>query len=188
MRSNNSTFIDEPHIMAHRGGDCFGVENSATAIRASLQHGVDIIEVDVCKSSDGILFCYHGNWLQYVIPFFFFKKKYSKLKKRRPKLIILKHAIRLVGDKAILFLDIKDTSISPSELHDALAGIKVSEVWVASRDIELLRKIYINSVFRRRIYNMGLLNPRRRVSQLRDAGVSVVELFWWNFYSAIKVY
>jgi glycerophosphoryl diester phosphodiesterase len=51
-----------PLIMAHKGGTAYGRENSLQAIRRSIEIMPDIIvEVDVRKSRDGVLYCHHGS-------------------------------------------------------------------------------------------------------------------------------
>ena len=71
--------------MAHRAGDCFAEENSFAALESSLKTGVELIEFDVRKSTDGVLFCYHGSVLEFCFPRLL-KKRFSVLRMQHPSI------------------------------------------------------------------------------------------------------
>ncbi len=50
-------------IIAHRGASHAHVENSMTAFRTALRDGADGLEVDLRRSSDGAIFCFHDHQL-----------------------------------------------------------------------------------------------------------------------------
>jgi len=58
----------KPLILTHRGGDCFATENSVEAVQQSLRYKPGIIELDVRKNSDGILYCFQGNLGEFLFP------------------------------------------------------------------------------------------------------------------------
>jgi glycerophosphoryl diester phosphodiesterase len=49
----------QPLVIAHRGGALLGPENTAVAIAAAVANGADAVEVDVRRTSDGHLICFH---------------------------------------------------------------------------------------------------------------------------------
>ncbi|MEM9230905.1 MAG: glycerophosphodiester phosphodiesterase family protein [Pseudomonadota bacterium] len=65
-RSFLSDGFDEPAIVAHRGDWSNAPENSIKAIGAAADLGVEIAEIDVQKSSDGVFFLMHDRTLTRV--------------------------------------------------------------------------------------------------------------------------
>ena len=55
-------------VVAHRGGGMEGdrtghPENSIAAVRASIELGAEMVELDIQKSSDGVFVVFHDSWL-----------------------------------------------------------------------------------------------------------------------------
>ena len=119
-----------PLLMAHRGG--FGTENSLQAIKSSTH--CDIVELDIRKSQEGILYCYHGNLIEFLFPRLFFHQPFLKLKQKYPTLITLQKAAKAINNR-ILFLDIKDTTISIEELQQVLPA-NINSVYLACQNID----------------------------------------------------
>jgi glycerophosphoryl diester phosphodiesterase len=55
-----------PFVMAHRGFDLDGAENSMRAFEAAVRLGVDFLETDVQVTSDGVLLAFHDARLERV--------------------------------------------------------------------------------------------------------------------------
>lgn len=51
--------VDPPLVCAHGGDTTNAFPNTIAAYRAALQSGVDCIEIDVSRSSDGALYAIH---------------------------------------------------------------------------------------------------------------------------------
>jgi glycerophosphoryl diester phosphodiesterase len=118
-----------PLVMAHRGGYVYGRENALETVKKALEAKPDIIELDVRKSRDGILYCHHGSGPWGVIAAAFFG------------LLSFVHIQRLVGARNTLesilksipsdtriYLDIKDFWITKEDLSPLIAhreGIRV---------------------------------------------------------------
>lgn len=171
----------KPLIMAHRGGDCFGIENSSSTIKKSLLAGAEIIELDVRKSSNNVLFCFHGNLLHCLIPKFFFNRKYEEIKKRFHSITTLTENALVVGKKAALFLDIKDDSISNEDLLNALRDVKVDSVYVAHRKLYYFRKLGQLPKQWKKIVNLGYSFSKSKINSLVEAEIHAIELFFWHF-------
>lgn len=172
--------VMKPLIMAHRGGNCFATENSLEAIQQSLKHNPDIIEIDVRKSTDGVIFCYHGNIREFLFPDIYFKKPYSKIQKKYPTVVRLSEIASHVADKCILFVDIKDLSITGHELMDELKSL--SKVYIASQNLNYLEKLPPIPLDWKKVCNGGILFlNNQNLSQLVNSNLNIIELFWWNF-------
>ncbi|MFC1690694.1 glycerophosphodiester phosphodiesterase [Nanoarchaeota archaeon] len=171
----------KPLILAHKGGDCFGVENSIEAIKESLKHKPDIIEIDLRKSTDDVIFCYHGNTFEYLLAKYFFKKPLNKLKQKYPTVATLKEIAELVQDKSILFLDIKDKSITKKEIQNILKDIKTKEVYFASQNLNYLSNAGKLPKGWKKLCNGGVFRLKPNFSKVLEAGLDAIELFFWDF-------
>jgi glycerophosphoryl diester phosphodiesterase len=49
--------------IGHRGAAALAPENSLAAVEAAVEHGVDAVELDVLRASDGRLVLAHGPWV-----------------------------------------------------------------------------------------------------------------------------
>lgn len=56
---NNAVMQNEPIVIAHRGANKFAPENSIPAIDIAGKMGYWGVELDVCSSSDGVLYLLH---------------------------------------------------------------------------------------------------------------------------------
>ena len=137
--------MEKPLIMAHKGGDYFSKENSLKAVKKSLEIGVAIIELNIRKSSDGVIFCYHGNIIESLFPRLSFNKPFNKLKNKYQTLITLKEAVEAINNKAEIFLDIKDCSINLEEIKEDLRKNK-KRTYLASNSLRFHKKLgtYLN--------------------------------------------
>ncbi|MFA6257166.1 MAG: hypothetical protein WCT29_02695 [Candidatus Paceibacterota bacterium] len=114
-------------------------ENSVEVCKiASTKDYIKAIEVDVRKSSDGILYCYHGNFWQYIfllkIPqtFTTLQKKYH--------VATLKDILSVISSDKIIALDIKDTKITKADILNAFAGKKFKEVVIINKSTAYLER------------------------------------------------
>lgn len=175
-----STF---PLLMAH-GGAVNGTENTLQAIADSLDRGVDIIEIDIRKSSDGVLFCYHGNVIEYIFHNFFFNMPFAQLKRRYHSPPTLSKVADLVDNRAILFLDIKDQHITAQDLRTALSHHQSAQIYVAKNSLRYFEQLFGLPDAWVTVYNVGMLFPRRSLHRIKKAGLSIVEVFRWNYHAA----
>jgi|GEM_PF-5802392 len=106
-------------------------ENSFEACKvSSASESICGIELDIRKSKDGIIYCYHGTLLQYCITLKF-PRDFIVLKEKY-KLDKLKDILNVVPGNKSLFLDIKDTAITREDILNAVAGKKFKEVIVGN--------------------------------------------------------
>jgi len=167
--------------MAHRGGDCFAEENSIAAIKQSLKLSPDIIEIDLRKSTDNVIYCYHGNNFQYIFTSFFFKKKLAKLKQNYPSIATLKEINAIIPQNTILLLDIKDTTITKQEIIQLMQDTKAMQILIASRSLNYLQKLGTIPKNYKKVCNGGIFFLGLNKKQFCKSDINIIELFHWDF-------
>jgi glycerophosphoryl diester phosphodiesterase len=95
--------------MAHRGGYVYGRENALETVLKALEAGADIIELDVRKSRDGVLYCHHGSmpWGMIAATFFGFLS-FARIQKLVGRRYVLTHILEAIPSGTQAYLDIKD--------------------------------------------------------------------------------
>ncbi len=125
-------------IMIHAAGKGHGRENSVEALLQTLPYNPDLIEVDVRKSRDGILFCYHGFP---SFPFFFlayFLRWFSfSIIQKIIRVNTLEEILACVQTSATFFLDMK-ISLNPKLLNDVCQKFPRHSFLIASRSLTWL--------------------------------------------------
>src|SRR4051812_19404721 len=90
-------------------------ENSKEICMISTQKDyVGIIELDIRKSKDGVLYCYHGTPLQYHISLK--AQRLLKELKENYKINTLKEILDVIPKEKIVFLDLKDKNINRKDI------------------------------------------------------------------------
>ncbi|MEK6917750.1 MAG: glycerophosphodiester phosphodiesterase family protein [Nanoarchaeota archaeon] len=121
-----------PLIMAHAGGDKYFQENSLKAINQSNKLKPDIIELDVRKSKDNVLFCHHGKILLGLLKAYFSSyRKFDDIKKGKT-IFTLEKILSEIKNNPIMYLDIKDKRINAKDIENVFRKAKFSRVYIAS--------------------------------------------------------
>jgi hypothetical protein len=119
-----------PLVMAHAGGSAHGRENAVETIRKALTFRPDVVEVDVRKSRDGVLYCHHGSepWGTIAATFFgiFTFAQIQWLVGQRDT---LKAVLATVPSDTLVYLDLKDRWINADDLRPLIDGRK--GIWIA---------------------------------------------------------
>lgn len=97
---------------------------------------VSIIELDVRKSKDGILYCYHGTFFEYYFGLGF-TKYFSDIEKKY-QVDSLEDILEVIGENKAIFLDIKDTNITKNDILEVFVGKKFKEIILANKSISFL--------------------------------------------------
>ncbi|MDQ5949220.1 MAG: hypothetical protein QG589_346 [Patescibacteria group bacterium] len=129
-------------VLAHKGffnKECQKIyrENSREVckISGSMDY-VDIIELDIRKSKDGILYCYHGDFFQYYISlkipriFSYLQKKYH--------VDSLADILEVIPETKIICFDLKDKGITKLDILHSLNGKKFKDLVFGSSSISFL--------------------------------------------------
>ena len=100
---------NRPLIIAHRGFSGRYLENSFTAVRAALELGVDLVEIDVHETRDGELIVFHDYRLKRICSV---RGKVrdttlSAIKLLNPDIPTLAEVLRLCRGKARVLIEIK---------------------------------------------------------------------------------
>jgi glycerophosphoryl diester phosphodiesterase len=103
-----------PLIIAHRGFSSRNLENSITSIRAALELGVDMVEIDVHETADHQLVVFHDYRLNRIcrVPQRVCDTTLSEIQQLNPDIPTLTQALRLCRNRARVLLEIKRASPS----------------------------------------------------------------------------
>lgn len=136
--------------MAHAGGMAHGRENSIEAVRKSLEYGADIIELDVRKSRDGIIFCYHGfGMFVFYLAFLLRFVRFSTVK-RFIEVSTLEEILSAIDRDCVVYLDVKDSNTDPRALFDLCSRFDFS-FWVGGLRLKFLErasKVFVGSKYK----------------------------------------
>lgn len=120
--------------MAHAGGMEHGPENSLQAVKACLKFKPDIIELDVRRSRDNILFCYHGFGIfVYFLAYFLRYLQFTTIKKLF-KIDSLEEILEIVKQPAIIYLNLKDYNIRADQIDILHQQYRHLEFWLGMSD------------------------------------------------------
>jgi len=168
--------------MAHKGGSAHGPENALETIQKALTFAPDVIEVDVRKSRDGILYCHHGSepWGTVAATFFGLLtfRRIQKLVGHRDTLEAVMNAI---PKDVLVYLDLKDFWIHADDLRPLIEGRK--GVWIAPfSSVKRLRQLRAglgeNYAY---AFNRLAIFPRHVARRLAGQADMIVCGIWsWN--------
>jgi hypothetical protein len=179
--ASHSRTLSRPLVMAHRGGPLPGEENSITRVLRSVSLRYNLIELDIRRSSDGILYCHHGNALSIVMPYFESRFTFAELKERFPWILPITTLVCRIPREISIFLDIKDLTISRTDLVSLAGTLSMHSVFLASRSIRFLSHIDNLPQNWKKVLNVGTVCPRRLLRPAIEARLSILEVFWWDY-------
>lgn len=179
-------------LMAHRcWEELWYWDNSIKSIEESLKNNFDIIEVDVRKSKDWILYCYHWNFLEVILYKFLLQTKNFKELKRLKNIISLEEAINIVWEKSYIFLDLKEYSIRPQELEKILKN-KITK-WIYLWWILTIKKLFSYKNLNKSVKNFKLvyvsLNPFfTSFEKIFNLWIDVIQTFYWHIWKKSRIF
>jgi glycerophosphoryl diester phosphodiesterase len=109
--------------ISHRGGGSLAPENSIEGIEKSIEHGVEMVEVDVRVSRDGALVLSHDP-APHGTGALVAESTLEELRARLPDIAVLDDALAAVRGRVRLNLDIKD----PAALAPAIEQVRAAGV------------------------------------------------------------
>jgi hypothetical protein len=136
--------LQDKIILAHKGyfnSECTKSyrENSVDVCRLStMKDYIGIIELDLRKSKDGVLYCYHGSLIEYYYDLKF-PKDFSSIKAKY-NVNSLAEILDVIGADKTIFLDIKDSCISKEDILNAFSKKKFKEVILGNRSVSFLSR------------------------------------------------
>lgn len=184
---NNQTLI-----VAHRGGIFEGIpENSEEAVKKSLALGVSIIELDIWRTTDGVLIAHHGTSLENLgLISDTSGHSLDEMKGELASLSTVRELASVVGTQAGLFFDVKDPTISPKEIAADLHGIESKQYYYANTSLD----VHLNYMNDRPegwkfIYNAAFPFPWN-IEKAKQAHIDIVEIMpyflWGGFIESLR--
>lgn len=173
-------FSQKNLIMFHGNSSVHGRPNSVESVAEALKYPVGIIELDIRKSRDGILYCYHWSWFAWILKYLNFG-----LIKKTIGVNTLEEVLEVITWKKIIFLDIKDKRITAEDLKKVCDKFD-QEYWLASCDLEYLGQLKSVLKSYKFVYNFGFLFFRQGVQKAKAQGINIVKVFRWQLNSNLK--
>lgn len=176
--------MTRPLLMAHRAGEKLGFgDNTLASIQESLRCGATLIELDIRKSKDEILYCYHGSLLEVIFSKFLLSKSFSQLKSQHLSLLTLESVLASIPSHIPIFLDIKDSVIAPEELVNFVKG-RIGTVYVSG--FFFLKKLCKYKILEKHVPSLCLVYIIPHLfgynfEKLKNNGIHTIQLFHWSF-------
>lgn len=129
-----------PLIIAHRGFSGRYVENTLASVRAALQLGVDLVEIDVQETHDGELIVFHDYRLRRICGARgrVRDKTLAEIRRLNPQVPTLRQVLCACRGKARVLIEIKRAD--PRKVAALIAGLRMEhEVIVFSLSIPRMK-------------------------------------------------
>jgi len=172
-----------PFIVTSRGGCGHYKENTIQGLEAALALRPDVIEIDIRRSRDGVLFCHHGS-IPFGVLFWYFAPllPFSWIKKRFSHVPTLVEIVGKIPPNTTIIFDVKDSHIPINELKPYFE--RFSAVCVMSYSIEYL-EVCQKSLPQDYFYILGpVLGFKRKFPRIK-AVVDALALFPWQYQPEI---
>lgn len=101
---------------------------------------ISIIELDVRKSRDGILYCYHGSFWEYFI-FLKFPRDFSYMKEKY-NVDKLEDILKIITEDKRVLLDLKDKTITREDILKVTEDKKFKEVILGNPSVSFLKRFH----------------------------------------------
>ncbi len=131
-------------IIGHRGARALSPENTIASLEKAIEHGVDMVEVDVRVTKDGVAVLHHDPAIidpdggETIIA----RTSYAELLRHKPDLAALDHAIRAIQHRCRIMIELKPgipTKQTIAIIQDRLSrGWDLKEFAIASYDPAIL--------------------------------------------------
>jgi glycerophosphoryl diester phosphodiesterase len=171
-----------PLTLAHMCGKGLGKENTLEALKNTLPYKPDILEMDVRKSKDGVLYCHHGSIpfgaaLSQVLKVF----TLSQIRFLLGRVDTLQELLEAVPSDTIVYLDLKENRISPEDVREALRHCPSRHIWIGAYSFKHLRRMREglgeNYVYMSQHIWWGRTMSLSKVEGLAD----MVHFLYWQF-------
>lgn len=130
-----------PLIIAHRGFSSRHLENTLAAVRAALELGVDVVEIDVQETRDGELVVFHDYRLNRICGTRgrVQHKALADIQRLNPQIPTLREVLSTCQGKAHVLIEIKRAD--PRKVAEIIAKLRVEkEVIVFSLSVARMRR------------------------------------------------
>lgn len=134
-------------IIGHRGARALSPENTIASLEKAIEHGVDMVEVDVRVTKDGVAVLHHDPVVsdpdggEIIIA----QTTYAELLRHKPDLAALDHAIRAVQHRCPIMIELKPgvpAKQTVAIIRDRLSrGWRLNEFMLSSFDYGILQDV-----------------------------------------------
>jgi glycerophosphoryl diester phosphodiesterase len=165
-----------PSIIAHRGFSGRYPENTLVAVRAALELGVDLVEIDVQETCDGELIVFHDYRLNRIcgVRGRVRDKTLAEIQKANSQVPTLQQVLRVCRGKARVLIEIKHAA--PRKVAAVITeGRMENEVIVFSLSIRRMKEL---AAVNPRIPRFGLVARRLplAMARLKTVGIEGIGL------------
>ena len=179
----------ELKIIGHRGARGLAPENTITSLLKALEYKVDMIEIDVRVSKDGVAILHHNGTLQDESSnkLQIDKYNYEKLKDHKKDLATLDEALKAINGKVLLYIEVKG-DVSIKSIVQTLKNYK-HEFLLTSKSQKTLLELHhaLPNVPKIVTEPWSGLRAVHRAKQLGTKTLSMNQLFLWSgFIAATK--
>jgi glycerophosphoryl diester phosphodiesterase len=164
-------------IIAHRGASNAYPENSLTAFRKAVASGADSLEVDLRRSADSVIYCFHDYHLRRLTGFSGYVQRTHSRQIDRLRLLDSEPTLRFdhfleeFAGKVEIVLDIKSTGIEADILRLLARLPKRSEIICSSFNSRILSRL---KTLRPQTRTALILGPLRNLKMKLDIGSYIV--------------
>ena len=141
---------------------------------ASTKDYIKAIELDIRKSKDEVLYCYHGSIFEYLVALKF-PRPLSALK-NRCGVSTLKDILAVISPDKVIALDIKDTKVTRQDILDAFAGREFQEVILCNKSVAYLRQFHDMHRMFVKMLNGNILSVFYNLQKLRADNFKYLEI------------
>lgn len=163
-------------------GKGLGKENTSEALKNSLPYKPDILEMDVRKSRDGVLYCHHGSipfgvMFSQVLKIFTF----SQIRFLLGRIDTLQELLEAVPPETIVYLDLKENRITPEDIRETLRHCASKYVWIGAYSFTHLRRMR-EGLGENYVYMSQHIWWGRRMSLSKVKGLAdMVHFLYWQY-------
>lgn len=164
-------------IIAHRGASHAYPENSLPAFRKAVAFGADSLEVDLRRSADGVIYCFHDYHLKRLTGFSGYVQRTHSRQIDRLRLLDSEPTLRFdhfleeFAGKVEIVLDIKSTGIEADILRLLSRTPKRAEIICSSFNSRMLSRL---NTLHPQVKTALILGPLRNLKMKLDIGSYIV--------------
>ena len=187
MRSNQ----EHPLIMAHgyMKKDGQVLDNHIQIIEICNNLRPEIIELDLRKTKDNIIFCHHGKIPWGILKANFMKNKTLKeIKNQNQNIFTLQEILNKINYKPLLYLDIKDNSIKAKDLDNIIGNFNFKEIYIANYSKKDLLKFKDKATYDYKYaYQIPLFFLRVFLRKYSPRDINMIKVWRWNKHLIKKI-
>jgi hypothetical protein len=157
-------------------------DHSVSHLIKNLSLNPDMVELDIRKSADGIIFCHHGS-----VPFgalyaqtVFGRSSFQSVLQRFPEIKTVDKMLSIIPDSVMIMLDVKQKNITPEDTAKIVNDYPRKQFWINAPTLRRLKSVR-RKIGNKCLYTTGYPLLFHFTSYRKIVGwVDVVPLFFWQ--------